>query len=312
MNVHTFNMKNIAEILNKNDLLYEDIYSLFSLSSKREINLLYQKSAAVKQLFLGRMKNKILSIQFSNYCENNCIYCEFREESFSVRRFRLTPDEILEKIKSIFSSSITNIILQSGADSYYDTDMISYLLYKIKKEYDVEITLDLLQRGFNEYRAWKFSGADNFLLKFNTSNPENFSIFTQDDKLEERINHLKYLKRIGYKICTGNLVGLPHQTLEDLTNDLLLLKNLKPEMILNTPFTPQKLTKYASSPKGDFNLLLKSIAITRLMLKKSQVIVAASSNFFSIEEKKRLFEIGADTLMMEPLLNGKLKELQLD
>ena len=175
-------MSDLSAILNKDDLNFDDIYSLIDLSSEQDINLLYQKSAAVRQLFLGRIKNKILSIQFSNYCENNCLYCEFREESFSVRRFRLSPDEILEKIKSIFSSTITNIILQSGADSYYDTDMISYLLYKIKQEYDVEITLDLLQRGFDEYRAWKFSGADNYLLKFNTSNPENFSLFPQDDK----------------------------------------------------------------------------------------------------------------------------------
>lgn len=301
-------MKEFLEILNKDDLGFEDILFLLNTSEENNLNLLFEKSAAVKQLFLGRLKGKILSIQFSNYCENNCLYCELREESISANRFRLSPDEVLEKIKSIFSSGITNIILQSGADSYYDTDMISYLIYKIKKEYDVEITLDLLQRGFDEYRAWKFSGADNYLLKFNTANPENFSLFTQKNKLEERINHLKYLKRIGYKICTGNIVGLPHQSLKDLTEDLLLLKSFKPEMILNTPFTPQKMTKYANMPKGDFKLLLKTTAISRLLLKKSQLIVAASSNFFSIDEKKRLFEIGADTLMLEPLINGELKK----
>ena len=301
-------MKNLLDILNKENIEFDQIYQLLEIKDQKDIDILFEKSAAVKQLFLGRMKSKILSIQFSNYCENNCLYCELREESISAKRFRMSPDEVLEKIKSIFNSGITNIILQSGADSYYDTDMIAYLLYKIKQEYDVEITLDLLQRGFDEYRAWKFSGADNYLLKFNTSNSKNFSIFTKEDKLEERINHLRYLKRIGYKICTGNIIGLPHQSITDLANDLILLKNLKPEMILNTPFTPQELTKYASIPKGDFNLLLKTIAISRLLLKKSNIIVASSSNFFSIDEKKRLFEIGADTLLWEPLLNGKLKE----
>jgi biotin synthase len=301
-------MTKIQEILNKQDLDFDEIHFLLGLTDRDELNLFFQKSAAVKQLFLGRLKSNILSIQFSNYCENNCLYCELREESISAKRFRLEPDEALDKIKSIFSSGITNIILQSGADSYYDTDMIAYLIYKIKKEYDVEISLDLLQRGFDEYRAWKFSGADNYLLKFNTSNSDNFSLFTKEDKLEERVNHLKYLKRIGYKICTGNIIGLPYQSLTDITNDILLLKNLKPEMILNTPFTPQQLTKYATSPKGDFNLLLKTIAISRLLFKKSQILVAASSNFFSVDEKKKLFEIGSDTLMLEPLLNGKLKE----
>jgi len=298
---------NIQEILNNDDPSVEDIKNLIDIKTEADMNLLFAKSSAVKHLFLGRLKSKILSIQFSNYCENVCLYCELREESNSVKRFRLSPDEILQKISSIFSKGITNIILQSGADGHYDTDMISYLIYKIKQEYDVEITLDLLQRGFDEYRAWKFSGADNYLLKFNTSNSGNFSLFTKNNSLEERINHLTYLKRIGYKLCTGNIIGLPHQTSQDIANDILVLEKIKPEMILNTPFTPQKFTEYELTPKGDFKLLLKATAISRLLLKKSQIIVAASSNFFSVDEKKKLFEIGADTLMLEPLLQGKLK-----
>ncbi|MCW8848487.1 MAG: radical SAM protein [Melioribacteraceae bacterium] len=305
-------MKTIQSILNNDHLSIEDISQLLQISKGEEAELLFKKSAAVKQLFLGRLKNKILSIRFSNYCELNCLYCELREESDSVKRFRLSPDEVLEKIKSIFSTGITNIILQSGSDSYYDTDMISYLIYKIKQAYDVEITLDLLQRGFNEYRAWKFSGADNYLLKYNTSNSDNFSLFTIKNNLDERINHLKYLKRIGYKICTGNIVGLPHQTIEDIASDLKLLEQLQPEMILNTPFTPQQLTKYQNTPRGDFQLLLKATAISRLLLKKSQIIVAGSYTLFSLEEKKRLFEIGADTLILEPLINGELRRFSSD
>ncbi len=266
----------------------EDISQLLRISEE-EGELLFKKSSAVKQLFLGRIKNKILSIRFSNFCELNCLYCDLREESDAVERFRLTPDEVLEKIKSIFSTGITNIILQSGSDSYYDTDMISYLLYKIKQAYDVEITLDLLQRGYDEYRAWKFSGADNYLLKFNTSNFNNFSLFTKKNDLNERVNHLKYLKRIGYKICTGNIIGLPHQEIEDIANDLKLLQQLQPEMILNTPFTPQQLTKYQNAPKGDFHLLLKSIAISRLTLKKITNYCCWLIQFILIRGEKKAF-----------------------
>ncbi len=301
----------IQEILNKDHLNIEDIKSLLTTSNRDEIDLIFEKSIAVKQLFMGSSKSKILSIQFSNYCENKCIYCELKEESNAVERFRLTPDEVLDKIRSIFSTGISNIILQSGKDSFYDTDMISYLIYKIKQEYDVEITLDLLQRDFNEYRAWKFSGADNYLLKFNTSNSHNFSLFTIDNKLEERLNHITYLRRIGYKICTGNIIGLPHQADEDLANDLLLLKNFKPEMILNTPFNPQNLKGYSGQPKDNFNKLLLATAITRILLKKSHIIIAASSNLYSVQEKKKLFKIGGDTLMLEALIQGKVRRVTI-
>jgi len=107
-------MKDLLKILNKDNLEIEDIKYLLSLSGEDELNLLSQKSATVKQLYFGRLQNKILSIQFSNYCENNCLYCELREESTSVSRFRLTPDEVLEKINSIEENYLCKIILNNS------------------------------------------------------------------------------------------------------------------------------------------------------------------------------------------------------
>jgi len=310
----------LPELLNKEKLSEEEINFLLNLTSKNEMDLLFKKSLDIKHLYLGRTKNKIASIQFSNYCENNCLYCNLREESISTPRYRLSPEEILEIIGDMVCENTTNIILQSGEDSYYDTDMISYLIYKIKKEHDLEITLDLLQRGFDEYRAWRFAGADNYLLKFNTANEKNFSLFNKDNNLSERINHIKYLKRIGYKLCTGNIIGLPYQTIADLTNDLILLNSFKPEMILNSPFIPNKFTQFQNWAKTDFHLVEKTIALSRILLKKSNILVSDSSDMFLHDEKKMLFEVGANTLILEyykadeeskkiklPLLNRKGK-----
>ncbi|MBK8947128.1 MAG: radical SAM protein [Ignavibacteriae bacterium] len=290
---------NLLEILNKTEITKEEIIFLLNLEAKEDLSILFEKSRAIKELYLGRFTNKIASIQFSNNCENNCLYCELREDNISAERFRLSPDEILVKIKKIISNDISNIILQSGSDSYYDTDMISYLIYKIKKDHDIQITLHLLQRGFDEYRAWKFAGADNYLLKFNSSNSENFSFFNKNNKLEERINNLKYLKRLGYKICTGNIVGLPNQTQEDLVNDLLLLKSLEPEMIFNTPFVPRYYSKFKNADKTNILLMQKIIAVTRILLRKSDIIVSDSIDFYDRNEKKQLFEVGANILLME-------------
>ncbi|MFZ1289203.1 MAG: radical SAM protein [Melioribacteraceae bacterium] len=298
---------NLLEILNKSEITKEEVFFLLNLEEKEDLLILFEKSRAIKELYLGRFKNKIASIQFSNYCENNCLYCELREDNISTERFRLSPDEILVKIKEIISNDITNIVLQSGSDNYYDTDMISYLIYKIKKDHDIQITLHLLQRGFDEYRAWKFAGADNYLLKFNSSNKENFSFFNKSNKLDDRINILKYLKRLGYKICTGNIVGLPNQTHEDLVNDLLLLKSIEPEMIFNTPFVPHFYSKFQNVAKVEIPLMLKIIAITRILLKKSDIIISDSIDFFDRNEKKQLFDVGANMLLLEIVGNSEIK-----
>ncbi|MBK7979944.1 MAG: radical SAM protein [Ignavibacteriae bacterium] len=290
---------NLTEILNKQEFTKEEILFLLEIEEMENLNLLFKKSEAVKELYFGRFNNKIASFQFSNNCENNCLYCELREDNISTERFRLSPDEILVKIKEIIKNNITNIILQSGSDSYYDTDMISYLIYRIKKDHDIQITLHLLQRGFDEYRAWKFAGADNYLLKFNSSNKENFSFFNKDNKLDDRINHLKYLKRLGYKICTGNIVGLPNQNKNVLADDILFLKSLEPEMIFNTPFVPRFFSKYQNTSKVEIPLMKKIIAVTRILLQKSDIIISDSVDFFNLNEKRQMFDVGANMLLME-------------
>ena len=299
---------NLQQILNKDQLSKEELLFLLHLEEGNDLNLLFEKSNAVRELYLGRSNSKIAAFQFSNHCENNCLYCELREDSLAVPRYRLTPDEILHKIKIIVGKNISNIILQSGADSYYDTDMISFLIYRIKKEYDVQITLHLLQRGFDEYRAWKFSGADNYMLKFNTSNKENFSIFNKVNKLEDRVSHIKYLKRIGYQICTGNIIGMPHQTMDDIADDLILINSINPEFVFNTPFVPHYFSKYRNHPKIKLSEMLKIIAITRLLQKKSDIIISDSTDLFNFYEKKELFEAGANSLLIECSGNNKNDE----
>ena len=47
----------------------------------------------------------------------------------------MSADEILESAKTIYSKGIRTIVLQSGEDSFYDTDLISYLIYSIKSRF---------------------------------------------------------------------------------------------------------------------------------------------------------------------------------
>ena len=92
---------NLHEILNKDQLSPEEINFLMNLTAKEDLDLLFHKSLGIKNLYLGRTKNKIASIQFSNYCENNCLYCNLREDNISTQRFRLSPEEILEVINTM-------------------------------------------------------------------------------------------------------------------------------------------------------------------------------------------------------------------
>ncbi len=151
---------------------------------------------------------------------------------------------------------IRTIVLQSGDDYGLDADKISYIIYSISRVRRCSYVKPC-ERSFDEYKTWKYAGADRYLLKHETANPNLYSLYHQNQKLNDRINHLEFLKSIGYQIGSGNLVGLPGQTIEDIADDLLLCKNLNVDVASFSPFVPSPYT-YKNEPVGSVELTLKN------------------------------------------------------
>src|SRR5258707_5446013 len=82
---------------------------------------------------------------------------------------------------------------------------------------------------------------------------------------EERIRCLRSLARLGYKVGTGAIIGLPGQPVESLADDLELARDLGAHMVSGSPFIPAPDTPLAGYPPGDVDLSLNFIAIARIM-----------------------------------------------
>ena len=259
------------EILNKENLSREEIIYLLNLNSQDDIDSLFKKADKIRQEYCGDEVHLRGVIKFSNYCCQNCLYCGLREENFKLSRYRMNPDEIIETAKQISNAGIRTLVLESGEDSYYDTDMIAYIIYSIKQDTDAAITLQVGERGLEEYRNWKIAGADRYILKHETSDDNLYSVYHGRGKVNERIKHLKYLKRLGYDIGSGNIIGLPSQTLENIADDILLYKSLDVDTILLNPFVPAPFTPYQNIKKGSNDLTLKAVAAARLVTKMTHI-----------------------------------------
>lgn len=297
-------MNRLQKILNKDDLSREEIIKLLSLNNQEEINLLFEIANKVREKFVGNEVHFRGVIEFSNYCSQHCLYCGIREDNFAIQRYRMTADEIIETARLIYTNGVKTIVLQSGEDSFFDTDMISYLVYSIKSKFDLTITLSLGERNFNEYRTWKIAGADRYLLKHETANSKLYYVLHSKSKLNDRINHLKYLKNLGYQIGTGNIVGLPGQKIEDIADDILLCKELDVDMADFGPFISAPFTPLQSQHSGSIELALKTIAVARLTLKN--VNIAAPTSLDSLDEfgREKGLNCGANVVMpnFTPLL----------
>ena len=67
------------------------------------------------------------------------------------------------------------------------------------------------------------------------------------------------------KLGTGNIIGLPGQTLDTLVEDILLAREMQPDFVSSSPFIPNENTPLEHLGMGDLQLTLNSIAICRLL-----------------------------------------------
>ncbi len=287
----------LDEILHSEELSKDEIVFLLNLTKECEKKKLFKRADEIRAQYCEDEIHLRGIIEFSNYCAQNCLYCGSRKDNYILPRYRMTPEEIIEAAKTVSKLGIFTIILQSGEDMYYDTDLIAYMVYQIKQHADISIILCLGERGYDEYRAWKYAGADGYLLKHETANENLYSVYHKQQRLEERLNHLRFMKSLGYKIGSGNIIGLPMQTLEDLADDLLLCKNLSVDMATFCRFNPSANTPYSDQKKGNVELTLKMLSVARLVLKDVQI--QATTDLASMEDEALIqgLNVGANVIM---------------
>ncbi len=235
-------------------------------------------------------------IEFSNICKRNCLYCGLQSANRSVKRYRLSKNEILTLAKKGAKDGYKTIVLQSGEDDFYTTDLLCDIVSEIKS-LGVAITLSIGEKNFEEYKAYKEAGADRFLLRIETTDENLYKKMHPYADFANRRRCLYDLKRLGYETGTGCLVGLPEQSVESLADDILFFKELNADMVGIGPFIPHPQTPLKTQPVGNFELAVKVMALTRVIL--PDINIPATTAMESLREDGRMFALqsGANVIM---------------
>jgi iron-only hydrogenase maturation rSAM protein HydE len=207
-------------------------------------------------------------IEFTNYCKNDCFYCGIRSGNDRASRYRLTREQILECCETGYALGFRTFVLQGGEDAWYDDDKIVGIIRRIKAKYpDCAVTLSIGEKSSDSYLAYFNAGADRYLLRHETADEEHYKkLHPKALSLENRKRCLWDLKRIGYQVGSGFMVGSPYQTAACLAEDMLFLHELDPQMVGIGPFIPHHDTPFAQKSGGTLELTLFMIGLLRLML----------------------------------------------
>ena len=277
---HSLSESEIVEIL-QNDTVNE---------------LLFDTADKVRKQYVGDEVHLRGLIEFSNICRCNCFYCGLRKDNSAVQRYRMTLEEILLLAQKAKDFGYKTVVLQSGEDAYFDTDIMCRIIQEIK-ELDLALTLSIGEKTYEEYKAYKEAGADRYLLRIETTDRELYKKLHPTMSFENRVRCLKDLKNLNFEVGTGCLVGLPHQSDESLAQDILFFKNIDADMIGLGPFIPSPQTPLQNENGGTLIKALKVMALTRLLL--PDINIPATTAMETLQENGRLLALksGANVVM---------------
>ncbi len=204
-------------------------------------------------------------IEISNYCQRSCDYCAMRPDNKVLSRYRLSAETIVEtaaKIKN--QAEIGTVFLQSGQDPHSDP-ILELAIPEIKNRTNQSVLLNIGEKPKELYRKLAQLGADSAILKFETSDHTLYESIAHSS-LEKRLECLRLIQELGYRVGTGNIVGLPGQTIDTLVDDIFLAREIGPDFVSSSPFIPNQNTPLQDMPHGDLNFTLNTIAILRILL----------------------------------------------
>eukprot|EP00741_Cyanophora_paradoxa_P017505 tig00020995_g16914.t1 len=274
------------------DLSRDELTALLTTTDAALEASLYAHANSVTERVFG---NKVYFrgiVEFSNVCQKNCEYCGIRKSmpAAQLRRYTMTAEEIVDCAEFCYRQGYGTLMLQSGElDTERRLNFVIDVIKQIRercRELEREhlglpadtpldklkglaVALSIGELSADKYQRLFDAGAVRYLLRIETSNPALYAkLHPADHKWETRHRCLLDLKRIGFQIASGVMVGIPGQTYQDLANDLLFLKELDVDMIgmgpyiyqENTPVGEQWKKEFGSRPKDDHNAWLLSTA----------------------------------------------------
>lgn len=286
------------------------------------LDRLWQMADRARQESVGGEVHLRGLIEISNYCVRLCGYCGLRADNRELERYRLSDDEILGCVRKAVEFGYGTVVLQSGEDPALTCERIERLIRKIKAQAPLAVTLSLGERTDDELAAWRQAGADRYLLRIETSNPMLFERIhpARSGATRTRLEILATLRRLGYEVGSGVMIGIPGQTYDDLTRDIELFGQLDLDMIgvgpyLRHPDTPlADRESWPDAPPGqqvpaDELTTYKVIALARLVCPKANIPATTALATLNRREGRELGLVRGANVLMPNLTPPKYRAL---
>jgi len=256
-------------------LAHDEILRWLRETDSRALHGLFARADRVRREHVGDAVHLRGLIEISSFCGRHCHYCGLRA-SRHIERYRMSSSEILSAAHQAVRLGFGSVVLQAGEDFGLRLAWLAEVIRSIKQETPLAVTLSLGERRPEELLAWREAGADRYLLRFETSDRALYEAIhpTRGTAAGDRIGQLLLMRKMGYEIGSGIMVGIPGQTCEMVGRDIELFEKLDLDMIGIGPFlahpdTPLGVSDAAMASEDQVpsteKMVLKTMALARIV-----------------------------------------------
>ena len=144
------------------------------------IEEMFALAREIKHRFYGNRIVMFAPLYLSNYCVNGCVYCPYHAKNKTIRRKKLSQDEIRDEVIALQNMGHKRLALEAGEHPLQNP--IEYILESIKTIYSIKhkngairrVNVNIAATTVENYRRLRDAGIGTYILFQETYNKVNY------------------------------------------------------------------------------------------------------------------------------------------
>lgn len=290
----------------KDTLSREEAIEILNIPDEN-LDQLIECAGKLRRKYKGnRVSIHILTNARSGNCSQDCAYCaQSCRSSAAIEKYKWVSEEKLYRDNDFVNEHhLSRHCIGLSGMKFTDTE-IEELARRIRimKKTGTHLCCSIGFLTEKQAKMLKDAGLDRINHNLNSSRSYYNRICTTHT-FEQRVENIRMLKRLGFEICSGGIIGMG-ESKEDVADMLLELREIHPEalpinFLLPIPGTP---LEHADTSVLTTAYCLKVLCLARLLVPTSDIRCAAGREVYFKGEEKRLLSV-ADSIFASGYLTA--------
>ncbi|MBQ2787808.1 MAG: [Bacteroidaceae bacterium] len=182
-------------------LTHREAAVLLECTDTELVEEMYALAREIKHRFYGNRIVMFAPLYLSNYCINGCVYCPYHAKNKSIRRKKLTQDEIRNEVMALQDMGHKRLALEAGEHPLHNP--IEYILESIKTIYSIKhkngairrVNVNIAATTVENYRRLHDAGIGTYILFQETYNKENYQMLHPTGPKSDYAYHTEAMDR---------------------------------------------------------------------------------------------------------------------